>query len=124
MEQDGVGGVEVLRPGVLVVVGQVGVAASDEAEDLVVVGDRQDDTVTEPVDQGPGAGPGGQPGFEELVVGDASPAEVVNQGGPPAGCVSGADVRVGAPAGQSLVEVGPGPGGVDPACRRSSLPWR
>ena len=114
VEQDGVGGVEVLRPGVLVVVGQVGVAASDEAEDLVVVGDRQDDTVAEPVDQGPGAGPGGQAGLEELVVGDAAPAEVVDQGGPAGGCVPGGDVRVGAPAGQSLVEVGPGPGGVDP----------
>ena len=40
VEQDGAGGVEVLRPGVLVVVGQVGVAPPDEAEDLVVVGDR------------------------------------------------------------------------------------
>ena len=113
VEQDGVGGVEVLRPGVLVVVGQVGVAATDEAEDLVLVGDGQDGSVAEAVDEGPGAGPGGQADLEELVVGDAAPAEVVDQGGPAGGCVPGGDVRVGAPAGQPLVEVGAGPGGVD-----------
>ncbi len=83
-----------------------------------LVGDRQDDPVTEPVDQGPGAGPGGQPGFEELVVGDAAAAEVVNQAGPPAGCVAGGDVRVGAPAGSR----GPGrarPKRCRPGCRRA-----
>ena len=112
VEQDGVGGVEVLRSAP-VVVGEVGVAAGDEPEDLVFVGDGEDGAVAEAVDQGPGAGAGGQAGLEELVVGDAAPTQVVDQGGPGCRGVAGGDVGTGPPAGQSVVEVGAGPAGVD-----------
>lgn len=74
MEEDGVGGVEVLGSAP-VFVGGVGVAAGDEPEDLVFVGDGEDGAVAESVDEGPGAGAGREPGLEELVVGDAAPAQ-------------------------------------------------
>ena len=40
-------------------------------------------------------------------------AQVVHHGGPPGGCVPGGDVRVVAPSGEAVVEVVPGPRGVD-----------
>ena len=123
MEQGGVGGVEVLRPGV-VVVGEVGVAAADEAEDLAVVDDREDDAVAEPVDQTAGAGPGGHPGGEHLVVGDAAAAEVVDQAGPPAGAWPGrnrgSSVEVLA---EPVGEVVPGPTMPEPAAEVASASW-
>ena len=45
-------------------VGEVGVAAADEPENLAVVDDREDDPVAEPVDETAGAGDGGHPGGE------------------------------------------------------------
>ena len=68
--EEGVGGVEVLRPGVIVV-GEVGVAAGDEPEDLAVVDDRQDEPVAEPVDDRAGPGPGDEAGEFHFLVGDA-----------------------------------------------------
>ena len=53
VEQQGVGGVEVLRAGPFVI-GPLGVAASDEPEDLSVMGDREDDPVAESVDEASG----------------------------------------------------------------------
>jgi hypothetical protein len=44
--------------GPAVVVRAVGVAAGDEPEDLVLVGDREDGAVAEAVDEVPGAGAG------------------------------------------------------------------
>ena len=66
--QQRVGGVEVLRPGVRVVVAVVGVAAGDEPENLGVVDDGQDEPVPEPVDDPPVPGPGDESGEFHLLV--------------------------------------------------------
>src|SRR5665647_837486 len=81
MEQLGVGGVEVLWSAP-VCVGQVGVSASDEAEDLAVVNDREDDPVTEPVDQPAGAGCSGHARGEHLLVGNTMTTQMVDQARP------------------------------------------
>lgn len=52
----------------------VGVASGDEAEDVALGDDGQDQAVTEPVDQAAGAGLGGDAGEQHLVVGDAGAA--------------------------------------------------
>lgn len=59
-----------------------------------MVDDGQDGAVTEAVDEPSGAGPGGESGDEEFVVGDAASAEVVGEGGPAGRCVAGLVVRV------------------------------
>ena len=73
-----------------VIVSGVGVAAGDEPEHGVAVVDGQDEPVAEPVDESAGAGGGGEPDGEQLVVVDAAPAQVVDQVGPARGCVPGA----------------------------------
>ena len=109
VEQQGVGGVEVLRSG-LVVVGRVGVAASDEPEDLLVVDDGEHGAVAEPVDESSGGGGGGDAGGEHLVVGDAVAVEVGDEAGPAVGGVAGADVGVvGEVGAEPFGEVGLGP---------------
>jgi hypothetical protein len=50
VEQGSVGGIEIFRSAP-VSIGAVGVPPPDKAEDLVVVDDREDDTVTEPVNE-------------------------------------------------------------------------
>ena len=93
VEQRGVGGVEVLRSG-LVVVGEVGAAAADEAERLALVDHREHHAVAEPVDEAAGAGLGRDAGGEHLGVADAAAAEVVDQVGPPGRSLTGAEPLV------------------------------
>ena len=99
VEQRGFGGVEVFRSGEGGV-GGVGVASADEPEHLsVVVGDGEDDPVAEAVDESAGAGGGGDPGGEHLLVGDAAAVEVVDQPGPAGRGLAGPEPGV---AGQVL----------------------
>ena len=70
-------------------VGAVGMAASDEAENDAVMPDREDGPVAEPVDQPAGGGRGGDAGGEHLVFGDAEGVEVSDEGGPAGGGVAG-----------------------------------
>ena len=87
-EQHGVAGVEVLRAlpwlDVVVGVGVVGggVASADEADDLVVVVDGQDEAVAEGVDEPAGGGVLGEPGGEQFLIGGAVAAQVGGEGGP------------------------------------------
>ena len=81
MEQGSVGGVEVFRSDP-VGVGEIGVPAADEAENLLVVDDREDDPVTEPVDETTGAGDGCYSGGGHFLIGDAPAAQMVDQWGP------------------------------------------
>lgn len=98
--QEGVGGVEVLRSGLPVltdlraIVVVVGVAAGDEAEDVTVGGDGQDEPVPEPVDDRPAAGAGGESSEFHLLVGDAVPAQVLGEPGPGVGGVAGQEAGV------------------------------
>ncbi len=109
VEERGLAGVQVLGP-VLAVVGVFGVAASDEAEDLAVVGDGEHDAVSEAVDQLAGGRGGRDAGCEHLVVGDALAVEVADQGRPAVWRVAGADARVaGDVLPEPLGEVGLGP---------------
>ncbi len=124
-EQDGLAGVEVLRAGLvvglvaglvaglLVVVG-VGVAASDEPDDVLVVLDGQDEPVPEGVDEPAGAGVLGEAGGEELVVGRAVVSQVGGEGGPAGGGVPGPGARVAGEVGaaEAVSEIGLGPGAV------------
>ena len=108
--QQRVGGVEVLRPGVRVVVAVVGVAAGDEPENLGVVDDGQDEPVPEPVDDPPVPGPGDESGEFHLLMRDAELAEVVGEGGPAVGGVAGLEAWVvGDVDAESSGQVGPAP---------------
>ena len=100
VEQRSVGGVEVFRAAA-VGVGEIGVSAADEPEHLAVVDDREDDAVAEPVDETAGAGDGGHPGGDHLLVGDAAAAEMVDQSGPAGRGLAGPEARV---IGQVLAE--------------------
>lgn len=64
-------------------------AAGDEAEDLAVMGDREDRAVAEAVDQVAGGGLLGDAGEDHLAVGDSQSAEVADEGGPAVGGVAG-----------------------------------
>jgi len=97
VEHRRVGGVEVLGSNVVegpVLVGQRRVAPTDEAEDLAVVDDRHHGPVAEPVDQPPGAGAGGHPGFGHLLIGHAEAPQVRDETSPSGGGVARAEVRV------------------------------
>ena len=109
MVEDGVGGVEVLRPRGVVVVGP---AASDEGEHGGVgAEDREQDPVAEPVDEAAGAGGDGQAGGEQLGVAHAAAAEVVGQAGPPGGGLPRPVERVAVQVDtEPLEEVVPSPG--------------
>lgn len=89
-----------------------GVAAADEPEHppAGVVGNRQDDPVTEPVDEAGVPGGRGQPGGLQFGAGDALAAQVIQQPGPPGRGVSGADVRMaGDVAAETVDQVVAGP---------------
>ncbi len=80
--QVGARGVQVIGSGASVV-GCGGVASGDEADDCAVeVVDGEGEPVAEPVDQRSGAGALGEAGGEQLLVGGAEAAEVVDEGGP------------------------------------------
>ena len=66
VEQRGVAGVEVFGSGP-VGIGEVGMSSTDEAEDLAVMDDREDDPVAEPVDQPAGACHGGDTGDQSFL---------------------------------------------------------
>src|SRR4051812_18408105 len=106
------GGVEVFGSA-LVGIGEVGVASADEAEDLAVVDDREDQPVPEAVDQPTVPRRGGEAAGGHLRLVDAFGSEVLDEGGPSVRRVSGLEVAV---AGQldpePVTEVGlrPGPG--------------
>lgn len=116
VEQDRVGGVEVLRSGVLVL--QLRVTAADEAEgfELAVgsaAGDGEDDAVAEPVDEPARAGGRGQTGLGELEVAGAVAAKVTDEVGPAGRGVPGADVGVAGEVDPDTVDevaLRPGPG--------------
>jgi hypothetical protein len=77
--QRGVGGVQVPLSAAAV----AGAGAADEPDDVAVqVVHGEHDPVAEHVDQPAGAGAGGQPGGEQLGVGELKPAQVVDQPGP------------------------------------------
>ena len=93
VEQRGVAGVEVFRSGP-VGIGQVGVSSTDEAEDLAVTDDREDDPVAEAVDQPAGACHSGDTGDRHFLIGDPVPPKVINEVGPAGGCVTGLEPDV------------------------------
>jgi hypothetical protein len=57
------------------------VAASEKAEDLVVLDDWEDDPVAEPVDEMAGAGEGCDSGSDRFLSGYSTLAEMINQPG-------------------------------------------
>jgi hypothetical protein len=71
-----------------------GVPASDEAENLAVVNDGQDQPVPEPIDDPPIPGPGDDSGELHLLFGDAVLAKVPGEGGPAVGGVAGQEAGV------------------------------
>ena len=115
MEQRSVGGVEVLRAAA-VGVGEIGVPAADEPENLAVVDDREHDAVAEPVDETAGAGDGGHPGGGHLLAGDSAAAEMADQSGPAGRGLAGPEAHV---IGQVLAE----PVGEVLACPQEDGNW-
>ena len=90
-----VAGVEVLRPSP-VFVGQVGVSASDEPENLppAGVGEGEDDAVPETVDESSGADAGSQASGEEFVSGRALSSQVGGEAVPTVRGVTRPQLRV------------------------------
>jgi hypothetical protein len=70
VEQGSVGGVELLRPAAIGV-GEIGVPAADEPQNLAVADDREHDAVAELVDETGCAANGGHPGGGHLLAGDS-----------------------------------------------------
>ena len=100
MEQGSGAGVQVLRSA-LVVVAQLGAAAPDKAEHVALVLDGEHHAVAEPVDQTSGAGAGGDPGGQHLLVAHPVPTQVVDQVRPAGWGLPGPEVRL---AGEVVAE--------------------
>ena len=122
MEQRCVGGVEVFRSAA-VGVGEIGVPAADEPENLAVVDDREHDAVAEPVDETAGAGDGGHAGGGHFLAGDSAAAEMVDQSGPAGRGLAGPEAQViGQVLAEPVGEVWPVPMRTGTGCGSSSKP--